>query len=265
MLPEEVAARPEDLPREDLDALYLAGYRTVGLGLGVFCVLSAAAYAVLGAGSAGWLRAQAFSLYALVFLAIGVAIQRGWATVRHTLSIAILASSVTTAGAFSPMLLLPQGASAHHDLSLVVVLVGFGAGFPRTGWLLAFLLPVLGLRFLLALRFPHLQGPLGLWSLHLAAAGVVSVLVHRLILGLVREQARLRRKDAHQVLELQEALARVRTLQGLIPICAHCKKIRDDTGFWQQVETYVEERSEAEFTHGICPTCAEDLRRELEG
>lgn len=264
MFSEVVGTRSEDLPREDLDALYLAGYRTVGLGLGVFCVASAVAYAALGEGEAGWLRAQAFSLYALVFLAIGVSIQRGLATVRHTLGIAILASGITALGALSPALLMPQG-SIHHDLSLVVVLVSFGAGFSRTGWLLAFLLPVLGIRFLLAFRFPDLQGPVGLWSLHLAAAGVVSVLVHRLILGLVREHARLRREDAHHVAELREALARVRTLQGLIPICAHCKKIRDDTGFWQQVETYVEERSEAEFTHGICPVCAEDLRRELDG
>jgi len=55
--------------------------------------------------------------------------------------------------------------------------------------------------------------------------------------------------------ELQEALAKIRTLKGLIPICASCKKVRDDKGYWQQVEVYIRDHSEAEFTHGICPGC----------
>jgi PAS domain S-box-containing protein len=59
--------------------------------------------------------------------------------------------------------------------------------------------------------------------------------------------------------ELQEALARVRTLTGLLPICAACKKIRDDHGNWNHVESYIRERSEAQFTHGICPDCAKRL------
>ena len=60
---------------------------------------------------------------------------------------------------------------------------------------------------------------------------------------------------ADKVKELQKALNEVRTLRGLIPICAQCKKIRDDKGFWQQVESYVCNHTEAEFTHGICPEC----------
>jgi response regulator RpfG family c-di-GMP phosphodiesterase len=55
--------------------------------------------------------------------------------------------------------------------------------------------------------------------------------------------------------ELEDALANVKTLRGLVPICAYCKKIRDDKGFWDRVETYVEKRSEASFSHGICPDC----------
>jgi hypothetical protein len=59
--------------------------------------------------------------------------------------------------------------------------------------------------------------------------------------------------------ELQDALGEVKTLSGLIPICASCKKIRDDTGYWNQIETYIEARSEAGFSHGICPECAKKL------
>ena len=59
--------------------------------------------------------------------------------------------------------------------------------------------------------------------------------------------------------ELTEALAHVKTLSGLLPICASCKKIRDDQGYWQQVETYISAHSDADFTHGICPDCVKRL------
>jgi len=60
---------------------------------------------------------------------------------------------------------------------------------------------------------------------------------------------------ADRVKELEDALARVKLLHGLLPICSYCKKVRDDRNYWQQVESYIEEHSEAQFTHGICPEC----------
>jgi CheY-like chemotaxis protein len=63
--------------------------------------------------------------------------------------------------------------------------------------------------------------------------------------------------------ELQYALDNIKTLQGLIPICASCKQIRDDKGYWNQVEEYIMARSNAEFTHGICPDCAKKLYGDL--
>ncbi len=59
--------------------------------------------------------------------------------------------------------------------------------------------------------------------------------------------------------ELKEALSKVKILSGLLPICASCKKIRDDKGHWSQMESYIRERSEADFSHGICPECAKRL------
>ncbi|MCP3942808.1 MAG: PAS domain-containing protein [Desulfobacteraceae bacterium] len=59
--------------------------------------------------------------------------------------------------------------------------------------------------------------------------------------------------------ELQDALGRIKTLSGLIPICSMCKKIRDDKGYWSLIESYVESHSDAAFSHGICPKCSEDL------
>jgi PAS domain S-box-containing protein len=63
--------------------------------------------------------------------------------------------------------------------------------------------------------------------------------------------------------ELSEALASVKTLRGLLPICAACKKIRDDRGYWQQVEVYVKHNSEADFSHAICPECVARLYPEF--
>jgi phosphoserine phosphatase RsbU/P len=64
---------------------------------------------------------------------------------------------------------------------------------------------------------------------------------------------------ADRVNALEEALARVKQLQGLLPICSYCKKIRDDQNYWQQVESYISEHSEAQFSHSICPDCYERL------
>ncbi len=83
-----------------------------------------------------------------------------------------------------------------------------------------------------------------------------------------REELRARIRVGERVVELQTALAdrvkmleeaivKIKTLQGLLPICSYCKKIRNDQDYWQQIETYVAEHTQAEFTHGICPECIE--------
>lgn len=64
-------------------------------------------------------------------------------------------------------------------------------------------------------------------------------------------------------IKLQEALAEVKRLSGFIPICSNCKKIRNDTGYWQEVEAYIEKHSEAQFSHSICQECSEKLYPEV--
>lgn len=68
-----------------------------------------------------------------------------------------------------------------------------------------------------------------------------------------RKQAEREREEL--IVELQEAIANVKTLSGLIPICAGCKKIRDDKGYWSQLETYISEHADVLFSHGYCPDC----------
>ncbi|HBB97697.1 MAG TPA: response regulator [Blastocatellia bacterium] len=67
----------------------------------------------------------------------------------------------------------------------------------------------------------------------------------------------LQQKLAGRVMELEEALGQVRVLQGILPICSYCKHVRDDKDYWQSVECYISEHSEAKFSHGICPKCYE--------
>lgn len=75
----------------------------------------------------------------------------------------------------------------------------------------------------------------------------------------------LENRLARRIHELEDALNTIKTLKGLIPICAYCKKIRNDGDYWEQLEVYISEHSNAEFSHGICPQCYEQhLKSELE-
>lgn len=74
-------------------------------------------------------------------------------------------------------------------------------------------------------------------------------------IGVGRKVVELQSLLAGRIAELQTALAEIKTLHGILPICMYCKKIRDDKQYWQQVEQYVTNHSEAEFSHSICPDC----------
>lgn len=78
----------------------------------------------------------------------------------------------------------------------------------------------------------------------------------------IRLQQEMKEKE-RLIAELKLALENVKTLQGLLPICASCKNIRDDNGYWHQVESYVREHTDAQFSHGICPDCARKLYPEI--
>ncbi len=86
--------------------------------------------------------------------------------------------------------------------------------------------------------------------------------VVRLMTGIARditERKNHEREREALLKKLQAALEDVKTLSGFLPICANCKKIRDDSGYWQQVESYIRDHSEAQFSHSICPDCAHEL------
>lgn len=88
----------------------------------------------------------------------------------------------------------------------------------------------------------------------IAAAGTILDITDRKLIEEERERL---------ISELQKSLSEVKTLSGLLPICASCKKIRNDEGYWEQIEGYIGHRLDAEFSHGICPECAQKLYPEL--
>lgn len=85
---------------------------------------------------------------------------------------------------------------------------------------------------------------------------VCGVILIKPVLGLIKNAEEEQRALA---VSLKEALENVKVLKGMLPICANCKKIRDDDGYWQQIETYITENSDTYFSHGICPDCCKEL------
>jgi len=89
-------------------------------------------------------------------------------------------------------------------------------------------------------------------------------LIARVMVG--RRVVELQADLAHRIVQLQEASQKVKLLQGLLPICSYCKRIRDDNDYWEQVETYITEHTHVMFSHSICPDCYRKfLRPEMGG
>jgi hypothetical protein len=77
----------------------------------------------------------------------------------------------------------------------------------------------------------------------------------------ITQMKRLAQDRENLILDLRAALGQIKTLSGLLPICAWCKNVRDDKGYWKEIQTYLSEHSEVSFTHGICEDCAKKVKR----
>lgn len=87
------------------------------------------------------------------------------------------------------------------------------------------------------------------------------------VLARINTHIALRKKDQERerlITELKDALAQVKTLRGLLPVCAKCQKVRDDKGYWSRLETYLDKHTDANVSHGLCPDCMEALYGEQE-
>lgn len=89
---------------------------------------------------------------------------------------------------------------------------------------------------------------------------IILLTIFLLILYQARQKIKINYNEKNKIAtELQQTLQHVKKLQGILPICANCKKIRDDNGYWKQIEAYIREHSEADFSHDICPECSKKL------
>ena len=79
----------------------------------------------------------------------------------------------------------------------------------------------------------------------------------------IEERKKVEKAREELIKDLKKALSQVKTLEGMLPICANCKKIRDDGGYWSRIETYITQHSGVDFTHSICPDCAKELYPEF--
>ena len=126
----------------------------------------------------------------------------------------------------------------------------------------SFTLAVAVLATILTLACFFYKPPAGeLWKVIFNRSISVFVIWVTAILGLQRKTAVEKREEA--VRERELALEEVKILRGSLPICSYCKKIRNDTGAWTQMEAYIRDHSEAEFSHGLCPDCAKKVYQEL--
>jgi PAS domain S-box-containing protein len=91
-------------------------------------------------------------------------------------------------------------------------------------------------------------------------AGEIIEIIH--ITRDITQRKMMEQERENLIRELREAISKVKTLSGMLPICANCKKIRDDQGYWNQIESYIRRHSSAEFTHGLCPECAKKMMGE---
>jgi len=167
------------------------------------------------------------------------------------------------------MQLALTGSSRHH-LEMGLIVVASALIFHQTLFFLAAQMAVAGTWAAVLWHQVPARGRMDT-GLGVLSTLIVALTAHLILRALLKNQVELRLKNLtreaekdHLHAELAQAFESVRTLRGLVPICAHCNKIRDDSGFWQKVETYVESHSHAEFTHGLCPDCLGGLKDQFE-
>lgn len=253
---------------ERVDTQLERAYRNACYGLGGFYALLTGWRLALGP-SYGLTRALAWesATAAVLFLGTGGLvgpIRRGLGGLEN------LGLWLVALGLANNVFLVACFRTPDQVVNFILVQVCAGVAF-RSRW--RFWLVQAACLVLWAVSFRVWLGPGSLQdNLFVVISGALfGVIVWRFIGALLQSLARLRAKDrvllrqrAQLVAELESALENVKTLHGLIPICSHCKRVRDDRGYWEQVETYIRDRSEATFSHGICPQCLGGLQSEME-
>lgn len=261
---EKLADRPFSTPRvADVIALSVAGVMAAAVGGALVGATANAAGAAFGPafliswfGDAVGVIAVAPMLFAWRAEAARQERIAGWRLVELTTAFlgVIVTMTIVTGGvvplAFrAPAFVLPFLLWASYRFEMTGAALSAGVGT-----LIAFWNTSQG-------RGPYFvagSGPSD-WALRAQSTMGVAAICIYLLACVVAERRRTARERDALVANLQQALAEIKTLQGMIPICAWCHKIRDDAGFWQRIEGYLHDHTEATFSHGICPDCSKDM------
>ena len=247
---------------------FLQGYRIVALFLGVIFLLIIPLRLLyqqpLEMAYRSSAEAAIASLCCLGFAA-AARCRRKW--MGDVENMGLLLCLIALANNFALMFILRE---SNQSMNYILAHAAFAIGFRSRwrhivaqslcfgSWVLAYLL------WMDPKQFP-------LWAFGMSTAALLGLAFNIFNKRILTELEQIRAHDDAVIRErdeliskLHEALDRVKTLKGFIPICAQCKKIRNDRGFWQAVEAYVTECTDAEFTHGLCPDCGNLLRQEFE-
>lgn len=233
----------------------LAGVALVLLAVPAAWFLPANIRVLLSETQFVWLRV----LLRLLMLALPLAglIALGVTSSRRSYSRAISATSFGLAICFIAIGLFQPGSSAHpYQTPLLTIAVMYAALPNRLVWQIT--PPLIMSAGLVAMGGPPLNLPGANFPVNIVAflvfnaVGIIVVLRRS---ELEAEVVRLWHTQQEARLSAETALADLRTLRGIIPICSHCKRVRTQVGAWQQIEQYVRDNSDVDFSHGVCPTC----------
>lgn len=153
-------------------------------------------------------------------------------------------------------------ARMQETAATLMIAVVSGALLQRRRWLVAFQ-ALLGAGWLGTAWVVGGWAQARTWLFDLALAMMMAFALQALLGRLFGALMRRLQRQRRLLQDLRAALDNVQTLGGLLPICSHCKKIRNDGGYWEQVESYLKAHSDLEFTHGICPDCRDQVLAEL--
>ena len=247
--------------------LYLAGYRTAAWIVGCYYLILIPEHFMAQSSAVGRqmilanLATASFLLGSWGGIRARIIQARHWPWVAFTCLLTILANHLALV-AYTGRLDLTS--------DFMLILVAASVISPRTRWYAGSMACYLSL-WALWIWIVRPVGDSTHWYVGVLSASIISLVLHGIVSRLSWMQARLRvrdkllaRRQRRYAKALEEALANVQMLSGLIPICGNCKKVRDDGGYWQRVEHYFEQRSEVAFTHGLCPECEADLRQQFE-
>ncbi|MDY0298069.1 MAG: hypothetical protein RB296_12200 [Acidobacteriota bacterium] len=251
------------IDEQDTVALERQRKRKMLLMILVIALITTAVLGILAAVQSDWILAGIDLVMLLALAGVLIAFQHG---VDHEL---LAYAGLVITGTLL-LALLAHGGPEHasHMWSFVFPVISLFLLGVRKGTRLAlFFLLLVALIFLLRDSLPQITRYSWSFSLRFISA-YATVLLICMIMEALRKTAFSRLEELHArqenlVSELQEKIAEVRSLRGILPICSHCKKVRNDKGYWEQVEMYIQTHSDARFSHGICPECAEKLYPEL--